>query len=131
MDAEMAVEDKKRQLQTARMEGEIGLEEQKRTLVELQAANARQEADSQAYAIDATLRPLLNLDPAILEILASGSMDPRLLVAKAFRDMADNVGKVGQLNITPDLLKSLIDGYPDREYSRPEDKISIELSNCP
>jgi hypothetical protein len=108
MDAEMAVEEKKRQLQTARMEGEIALEEQKRALVELKAANARQEADSQAYAVEATLRPLLTLDPAVLEILASGSMDPRLLIAKAFRDVADNASKVGQLNITPDLLRTLI-----------------------
>jgi hypothetical protein len=109
MEAEMAVEEKKRQLQTAKMEGEIALEEQKRTLVELQAANARQEADSQAYGVEATLRPLTALDPAMLEILASGSMDPRLLIAKAFRDVAENASKVGQLNITPDLLRSLIE----------------------
>ncbi len=109
MDAEMAVEEKKRQLQTAQMNGEIALEEQRRTLVELQAANARQEADSQAYAVEATLRPLLGLDPAVLEILTSSSMDPRLLIAKAFRDVADNASKVGQLNITPDLLKSLLE----------------------
>lgn len=108
MDAEMAVEEKKRQLQTARMEGETALEEQKRALVELKAANARQEADSQAYAVEATLRPLTALDPAVLEILASGSMDPRLIIAKAFRDVADNASKVGQLNITPDLLRTLI-----------------------
>jgi hypothetical protein len=108
MDAEMAVEEKKRQLQTAQMAGEIALEEQKCTLVELKAANARQEADSQAYAAEATLRPLLPLDPAVLEILAFGSMDPRLLIAKAFRDVADNASKVGQLNITPDLLRTLI-----------------------
>lgn len=109
MEAEMAVEEKKRQLQTAKMEGEIALEEQKRSLVELQAANARQEADSQAYAVEASLRPLTALDPAVLEILASGSMDPRLLIAKAFRDVADNAGKIGQLNITPDLLQSLVE----------------------
>jgi regulator of protease activity HflC (stomatin/prohibitin superfamily) len=109
MEAEMAVEEKQRQLQTARLNGEIALEEQRRSLVELKAANSRQEADSQAYTVEATLRPLMALDPAALEILASGSMDPRLLVAKAFKDMADNANKVGQLNITPDLLRSLID----------------------
>jgi hypothetical protein len=109
MDAEMAVEEKKRQLQTARMEGEIALEEQKQALVDLQAENARKQADSQAYAVEATLRPLVALDPAVLEILASGSMDPKLLVAKAFRSMAENAAKVGQLNITPDLLQSLLD----------------------
>lgn len=109
MDAEMAVEEKKRQLQTAKMTGQIDLEEQRRALVELQTANARQEADSQAYAAEATLRPLLGLDPAVLDILASGSMDPRMLIAKAFRDVADNASKVGQLNITPDLLKSLLE----------------------
>jgi hypothetical protein len=26
----------------------------------------------------------------------------------AFRDLADNAGKIGQLNITPDLLQSLL-----------------------
>jgi regulator of protease activity HflC (stomatin/prohibitin superfamily) len=109
MEADMAVEEKKRQLQTAKMEGEIALEEQKRSLVELQAGNARQEADSQAYAVEASLRPLLALDPAVLEILASGSMDPRLLIAKAFRDVAGNAGKIGQLNITPDLLQTLME----------------------
>lgn len=109
MEAEMAVEDKRRQLETARMNGQIALEEQKRSLVELQAANVRQEADSQAYTVEATLRPLVALDPALVEILAAGSMDPRLLVARAFKDMAGNASKVGQLNITPDLLKSLID----------------------
>lgn len=109
MEAEMAVEEKQRQLQTAKMEGQIALEEQKRSLVELQSANARQEADSQAYAVEATLRPLTALDPAVLEILASGSMDPRLLIAKAFRDVADNAGKIGQLNISPDLLQTLME----------------------
>jgi regulator of protease activity HflC (stomatin/prohibitin superfamily) len=109
MEAEMAVEDKKRQLETARLNGQIALEEQKQRLVELQMANTRQEADGQAYTVEATLRPLLALEPAMLEILAAGSMDPRLLVARAFKDMADNASKVGQLNITPDLLRSLID----------------------
>lgn len=109
MEADLAVQEKQRQLQTARMAGEIALEEQKRSLVELQAANARQEADSQAYAVEASLRPLLDLDPAVLEILASGSMDPRLLIARAFKGVADNASKVGQLNITPDLLTSLLE----------------------
>jgi regulator of protease activity HflC (stomatin/prohibitin superfamily) len=109
MEADLAVQEKQRQLQTARMAGEIALEEQKRSLVELQVANARQEADSQAYAVEANLRPLLDLDPAVLEILASGSMDPRLLIARAFKGVADNASKVGQLNITPDLLTSLLE----------------------
>lgn len=109
MEAEMAVEEKKRQLKTARLHAQIALEDQKRRLVELQMANTRQTADGQAYTVEATLRPLLTLEPATLEILAAGSMDPRLLVAKAFKDMAGNASKVGQLNITPDLLKSLID----------------------
>ncbi|MFN8458746.1 MAG: SPFH domain-containing protein [Anaerolineae bacterium] len=109
MEADLAVQEKQRQLQTARMAGEIALEEQKCSLVELQVANAHQEADSQAYAVEATLRPLLSLDPAVLEILASGSMDPRLLIARAFKGVADNASKVGQLNITPDLLTSLLE----------------------
>jgi hypothetical protein len=39
---------------------------------------------------------------------SSGELNPRLLVAMAFRDLAENAGKIGQLNISPDLLNALL-----------------------
>lgn len=109
MEAEMAVAEKEQQLESARLEGKIALEEQKRQLVELEGENIRREADSQAYALETTLQPLAKLEAERLEILAAGSMDPKLLIARAFRQIADNAANVGQLNITPDLLKSLLE----------------------
>jgi hypothetical protein len=31
-----------------------------------------------------------------------------MMIAMAFRDLAENAGKLGELNITPDLLNTLI-----------------------
>ena len=37
-------------------------------------------------------------------------MQPGQLLALAFRDLADNATKIGQLNVTPDLLKEILTG---------------------
>jgi hypothetical protein len=34
--------------------------------------------------------------------------DPKLMIALAFRELAENATKIGELNMTPDLLQSLI-----------------------
>jgi hypothetical protein len=38
---------------------------------------------------------------------ARNGHDPELMIALAFRELAENAGKIGELNVTPDLLKSL------------------------
>jgi hypothetical protein len=38
----------------------------------------------------------------------SGGGDPKAMIAMAFRDLADNAQRIGQLNISPDLLSTLI-----------------------
>ena len=53
--------------------------------------------------------PLTALDPKSLQVLAARSVDPRLLVAMAFQDIAANAAKVGNLNISPDLLQTLLE----------------------
>ena len=37
-----------------------------------------------------------------------GSVDPRLLVAMAFQEIASNAAKIGNLNISPELLETLL-----------------------
>jgi len=41
-------------------------------------------------------------------VLAARSVDPRLLVAMAFQEIAANATKVGNLNISPELLDTLL-----------------------
>jgi hypothetical protein len=71
--------------------------------------NVRQEADARGYATAATIRPFTDLDPGILQILASANMEPRQLISTAFKGLAENAASIGHLNITPDLLAALME----------------------
>ncbi|MBN1485970.1 MAG: SPFH domain-containing protein [Chloroflexia bacterium] len=111
MDTEIVVEEKQRQVRETRMAADIALEEDRQTLVSLRTDNTRAEADAQAYAIEVVIKPLVGLDHKTLLALASQSADPRLMVAMAFQELAGNAAKIGQLNITPDLLESLLQAH--------------------
>ena len=115
MNTEIAVEEKKRQIRATRMSADIAVEQQRGELIGLQVANDRQEADSKAYALRAVVEPLRGLDWHTLMALSAGKADARTGIAMAFRDLADNAKKIGELNITPDLLSSLIDGGDGRD----------------
>jgi hypothetical protein len=51
----------------------------------------------------------------VLQSLASVGMQPGQLMALAFRDLADNASKIGQLNVSPDLLRELMDAQGARK----------------
>jgi regulator of protease activity HflC (stomatin/prohibitin superfamily) len=105
---EIAVEAKKRQVRETQMAAEIAIEEQRKTLIETRVENERKDADSRAYALEASLKPVRGMDWRTLTALASGGGDPRMMIAVAFRELAENAQKIGELNVTPDLLKSLL-----------------------
>jgi len=102
------VQTKQREIEETRLRAQIALEDQRRQLVASEADNSKTRADAQAYAVEATIRPLAALDPKALQVLAARSVDPRLMVAMAFQEIAANATKVGNLNISPDLLESLL-----------------------
>lgn len=105
---ELAVEVKRREIRERKMAADIAVEEQRASLVERQAANDRKAADGRAYALTATLGPLKGADWRVLLAAATGAVDPRLMIASAFGDLAGSAGKIGELNISPDLLRSLL-----------------------
>ncbi len=108
MNTEIAVEEKQRQIREARMAAEIAVEQQRAVLVERRIANDRKEAESRAFALEATLKPLRDADWRTLMAVTSGKGDARLVMAMAFQELAQNAQKLGELNITPDLLNSLL-----------------------
>jgi hypothetical protein len=108
LNTEVAVQAKQREIEETRLGGQIALEEQRRQLVATEAQNSKTRAEAQAYAVKATLEPLAALDPKALQVLAARSVDPRLLVAMAFQEIAANATKVGNLNISPELLETLL-----------------------
>jgi hypothetical protein len=107
LNTEIAVEQKRRQVRETQMAAEISVEEQRAVLVDNRVTNERKEADSRAHMLRATLEPLKEVDWRTL-MAAGGHNDARSIIALAFRDLAENAGKIGELNISPDLLGSLL-----------------------
>jgi SPFH domain / Band 7 family len=108
LNTEVAVEAKQREIEETKLNGQIALEERRKDLVEMEAANRRVRADAEAYAVEAGLRPIAALDAKALQVLAVRGGDPRVMMAQAFQEIASNAAKVGTLNISPDLLESLL-----------------------
>jgi regulator of protease activity HflC (stomatin/prohibitin superfamily) len=104
---EIAVEEKRRQVRETQMAAEIAVEEQRAALVEKRALNERKEADARAHALAVTLEPLKSMDWKIL-LAAGGGSDPKLNIALAFRELAENAQKIGELNVSPELLNTLL-----------------------
>lgn len=108
MEAEKSVQQKKRELREAEMATRIALEQQNRELLSLSTSNARDEADAKAYAISATMRAIGETDPKILMALTSARLDAAQLVALSFKELAENASKIGELNISSELLQGLL-----------------------
>jgi hypothetical protein len=108
LSTEIAVEEKRRQINETKMAGQIAIEQQRAGLIERKVENDRKAADARAYELGAMLAPLKQIDWRTLMAANASKIDPKVGVAMAFRDLADNAEKIGQLNITPDLLESLL-----------------------
>lgn len=108
MDAERAVQEKRHQLEKSDMAAKVGREDQRKQLVALAAQNAKAEADARAYGISTAMQALGAVDARVLQALASVGMKPEQLIAVAFQELAGKAEKIGQLNISPDLLRELL-----------------------
>lgn len=107
-EADLAIETKQQQIRETKLAGEIKLENERKQLVSARMENARAEADVQAYAVAASLKPLQELDANMLNLLSMQSADPRLMVSMALKEIANNAGKIGNLNISPEVLELLM-----------------------
>jgi hypothetical protein len=54
------------------------------------------------------MEALAKVDSRTLQALASVGMKPEQLIAVAFQELAGRADKIGQLNISPDLLRELM-----------------------
>lgn len=108
MEAEKAVQEKQHALEQSEMTFKIGQEYEKKKLVAISVQNAREEADANAYAISATMKSFQGVQPSVIQALASTGMQPQQLIAMAFQGIAEKAEKIGQLNITPELLQELL-----------------------
>ena len=115
MEAERTVQEKKHLVQKEALEANIGMEDRRKSLVALAAENAKAEADARAYGVSSTMKALGSADAKILQALATTGMKPEQLIAFAFQELAARADKIGQLNISPDLLRELLTPQPARK----------------
>ena len=106
---EIIVAEKQRTVRETKMAGEISVEEQRSKLVETKATNERKEAEAFAGASPAgdSCSIVRELDWRMLLAL-QGDAHAGTLISSAFEQLAQKAEKIGQLNITPDLLQSLL-----------------------
>ncbi|WP_379154815.1 SPFH domain-containing protein [Paenibacillus sp. sgz5001063] len=110
LDAERSVKQKQNEMKEEQLSFDTALEEKKQELIGLTVANQRAEADAKAYELSAVMNSLQGVAPGVLQALTNVGMKPDKLIAIAFQELAENAGKIGQLNISPDLLQGLMGG---------------------
>lgn len=126
LDTDIAVEQKKRQIQEAKMDAkavamrrenelrteqmdaDVALETQRKAFVDEQAQNSRTLAQAEAHRVSAVMQALGGADPRIIQALAATGMQPGQLIAQAFGGIAERAGSIGQFNMSPELLQSLM-----------------------
>ncbi len=117
----IAVAQKERQVRETEMQAEIAVEEQRSTLVETRVSNHRKEAEAQGAALRAILDPIREVDWRTL-LAAQGRAEAGTIISAAFEEIARNADRIGQLNISPDLLTTLLasqrDGHPRQATPR-------------
>lgn len=93
-----------------KLEAEIELERRRKELAEMRLENARKDADAEAYRIAAVMEAYGRLSQDVLVALATLNMDPERMIAQAFEKLAEGSGRIGTLNVTPELFESLRTG---------------------
>lgn len=109
MEMKRLVQEKQAELDARKLASEIRLEEENCRLVDLQTENEKKKSDARAYDSEALLKTFSGVDKEIIKALAISGMDSRSLIARAFLEMGDKAGKIGMLNVSPDLLSALTD----------------------
>ena len=109
MDAEASVAAKQSELREARLVADITLEGRRKDFVALNAGNTRTLADAEAYRVGALMKIFEGVDTRVIQALAAIGMQPGQLIAQAFTGIAEKAERIGQLNVSPDLLTALLE----------------------
>lgn len=101
--------EEERKIKQREMDTEIELEERRKELVNMQAENSLKLAEAEAKADEMKLNPYSNLAP-------------QALVGLALKEFAGNIGSIGNLSITPDMLGQIINWAGGKDNDRTSQK---------
>lgn len=107
MESDVQKSENQRKLREMQLEADISVENQRKSLIEQKTENDKKEAETKGYVLETTLKPYREMDWKTLTAL-NNNTDPRFNISLAFRELADNAEKIGNLNISPDLLDSIL-----------------------
>lgn len=107
LQTQIAIEEKQREVRETKVKADIAIESQRGELVDQQVVNQSKESKARADALRAVLEPVKDVDWRTL-LATQGGLDSKQLIAMAFRDIADNADKIGTLNVSPELLNTLL-----------------------
>lgn len=108
MQAQLMEQENKRKIREMQIEADIKIEERKKVFIDMQSENKKKEADAEGYTIKTMLAPYKEMDWKKILAVNSKGADPKTNIAIAFREIAEKAEKINNLNITPELLDSLI-----------------------
>ena len=120
LQTEIAIQEKQREVRETKVKADIAIEMQRGELVDQQVANQSKESKARAEALRAVLEPVKDVDWRTL-LATQGNLDSKQMIAMAFRDIADNAEKIGSLNVSPELLSTLL-GNTDEAKTTKQDK---------
>lgn len=113
MEAEASIRRKKQELRDMEMDADIALEEKRKSFVAKNAENIKTIADAEAHKVAAVMQAIEKADPRVVQALSASGMQPGQLIAQAFVGIAERADKIGQFNMSPDLLQALL-AQPDK-----------------
>jgi len=100
-----AVEDESK-IKENELNTEITLEQRRRQLIELEGANAQQEAEFRGRALEKEAEYRARAQE--MELAVYRTFAPPAILALAMKAIGDNAGRIGNLNITPEVLAELL-----------------------
>lgn len=103
-----AAVDEERTIKEKELASDRALEEQRRELIVLQGQNAKQEADNRGQALE--LEAQYRAKAAEQELAVYRTLEPRMLLALAMKQMGENASQIGNLTITTEMLAGLLNG---------------------
>lgn len=107
MESDVQKAENQRKLREMKLEADISVENQRKQLIDQKTANDKKEAETQGFVTETTLKPYKDIDWKTLTAL-NNNTDPKFNISLAFRQLAENADKIGNLNISPDLLDSIL-----------------------
>lgn len=110
--ADLAVEASNRRLRETKLEADIAIEAQRKNWVTQNLENERKLAEHKLEILQKTLELYKGMDWKTIMAMNERGNNPGANIAIAFREMAEKADRIGNLNISPDLLNSLIENLP-------------------